>query len=171
MVSNAAGRASIAAQLARAAQKLADERCREHWPYVHVYPPPSSVPVHEIDFVAAPAPAASAVILAYEVPEGFVFYLQAILQVFSGGAFLPGDATWTVNVNTQAGITDIQGMPVQGLIALPVQLGSLSSGNQWPLPRAYEFAAHDVVRSVVTNVNLGAGFFVSGFFGYLVPVI
>jgi hypothetical protein len=164
-------RASVGAQMVRAAQKLADVHQREQWPYVHVYPPPASIPVHEISYIAAPAAGASGVVLGYQVPEGFAFFLRSILQVFTGGAFSPGDATWTVNVNSTAGLSDVQAMPVQGLIAVRVQLGSLAAGNQWPLPRAYEFGSLDLVQSVVANVNAAGGFFVSGFFGYLVPTI
>lgn len=170
MVMKQAGLSS-GARMARAAQRLADDRAREQWPYVHVYPPPSSIPIHQIDFVAAPVAGDSAVVLAYTVPEGFAFFLRSILQVFSGGNIIAGDATWTVRINTVDAVSDAQAMPVQGLIDVPVPLGSISSGNQWPFARAYEFAPLDVVESVVTNVNLGAGTFVSGFFGYLVPVI
>lgn len=162
---------SFGAQMTRQARRVADARKREEWPYIHVYPPPAAVPVHLINFVAAPAAGQSAVVLAYRVPSGMAFYLQAILQNYAGGNILPGDALWTVNRNAPTGVTDRQAMPVQGLAGVPIPLGSFAAGAQWPFSRAYEFAPLDLVQSVVSNVNLGGGSFVSGFFGYLVPTL
>lgn len=153
--------------LVEAAETVMLQRWRELWPYVHVYPPPDAIPVHEIAVAAAPGQGSSVEVLRYQVQPGLRLIMQSILQVYSG-SMLPGDALWTVSVNSDVS-TSKQAMPVQGLSAVPVPLGSLVAGNQWPFKRAYEFKGLDVVRSVVENVNLIGGFFVSGFFGYLIP--
>jgi hypothetical protein len=100
--------------------------------------------------------------------------LRAIIQAFVGGAFLPGDATWTIDRNTPVGIPNLQGQPEQGLINVPVPIGSFAPFAPDRFERCYEFEELDDVRSKATNVNLGVGspnFFTSGFFGYLVPMI
>jgi hypothetical protein len=154
----------------KAARRVAAERRCEEWPYVHVFPPPNSVPVHQIAFIAAPAPSFSGVVLAYRVPAGMRFFMQSILQVYTAGAsFSPGAALWTVTDNSPTGLADSQAMPIQGLINLGVPLGSLAAGTRWPFDRAYEFSSDHLLQSVVQNVSLSGGFFVSGFFGYVVP--
>lgn len=159
----------LGVDLSKAAAQMFEQRQREKWPYLHVFPPPNSIPVHEIASIPVPVAGTPTLVVAVSVPPLHRFYLQAILQVFTGGAFLPGDAQWTVNVNTTIGSPSVQGMPVQGLIAVDVPLGSITAGNQWEFRRAYEFESLDLVQSVVTNVNLAGGFFTSGFFGYFVP--
>ena len=144
------------------------------WPYVHLFPPPNSIPVHEIGNIVAPAQGALTQVLAYQVPSGHKFILQAILQNFSGGAFLPGDALWTVDRNTPIGIPSFQANPVQGLVAVPIPLGSIVAGTQWPFAMPYEFEPLDVLRSKVLSVNCPVGignYFTSGFFGYLIPAL
>ena len=155
--------------LVEAAETVMLQRWRELWPYIHVYPPPDAIPVHEIGYIANPGQGGTAEVLRYQVQPGLRFIMQAILQVWVGGAApAPGDALWTVSVNSDVS-SSVQSMPVNGLSDVPVPLGSVEAGNKWPFERAYEFKGQDVVRSVVDNVNLIDGFFVSGFFGYLVP--
>jgi hypothetical protein len=141
------------------------------WPYVHVFPPPNSRPVHQIGTVAVPAQAATVTVLAYQVPSGFRFIMEAILQAYTPGAFVPGDALWTVDLNAPVGIADIQGAVIQGLTRIPIPLGSWLLGTQWKFARAYEFEPLSLLQSKARNVNLVAGapnYFVSGFFGYLI---
>lgn len=161
----------------RALDKTRDlEANKAAWPYVHVFPPPNSIPVHQITPVAVvcPAAGATAVVLAYRVPSGHRFVMEAILQAFTGGAFIPGDALWSVDLNAPVGVFNVQGTPVQGLTALPIPLGSWVYGTQWPFKRAYEFEPLSLLQSKVRNVNLVAGapnVFISGFFGYLIPAL
>jgi hypothetical protein len=138
------------------------------WPYQHVFGDSNAIPVQEFHTIAAPAIGAGAVVLRYQVPSGFKFVLQALLQTYDQ-AFAPGDALWTVDVNSPFGATNVQAFPIQGLIALPVPLGSLAGGSAWPLPRAFRFSALDVLQSKVENVALGGGQFTSAFLGYLEP--
>jgi len=142
------------------------------WPFVHEFPPPGSIPVHEIGDIASPAQGVLSVIFQYRVPKGFNFYLCRVLEDFSGGPVNPGDALWTVDQN--APLPNVQGMPVQGLTATPTPLGSFLTGLKWKLPRVYEFAPLTLLRSTVVNQNLNVGLpnvFISGFFGYLLPAI
>lgn len=146
---------------------------REAWPYLHIYSPPNAEPVHEIGTIETPDQGSTAVVLTYTVPSGYRFYLRAIVQNYVGGAFVPGDALWTIDRNRPVGIADIQGQPEQGLVAVPVEVGSLKPFSSDKFWRAYEFEELDVVRSKGTNVNLGVGapnFFVSAFLGYIVPM-
>ncbi len=154
-----------------AAEKLRRLFVRQRrWPYAFVFPADCTIPVNVLDTVAAPLVGATAVVAAFTVPEGFRFVLQGILQDYSGGAaFLVGDALWTVDLNTPVGIPNVQAMPVQGLTALPVPLGSVVEGSPWPLLRPYQFGPLQLIQSKVTNVALAGGVCTSGFFGYLIP--
>jgi hypothetical protein len=141
------------------------------WPYPHLFPPPASIPVHGsltgLQAVAVPAGGSSVVICSYQVPEGFRFIMQAILESFAG-IFIPGDSLFTVMVNPGGGP---QATYVQGLINTPVPLGSWQYGIQWPFERPYEFASLDLITMNGLNVNLTQGppnQYVGGFFGYLI---
>jgi len=170
-------RVLIGPDSAKAADKLIKDR-QALWPYTHLFPPPGSIPVHQIGYLAVPAPAAGLTsILAYQVPEGFRFWMHGILQCYTlngaPGPFNPGDTFWTVDVNAP-GIPNVQGTLVQGLVRVPVPLGSWLFGTQWRFDMPYEFAPLDLVQSKALNVNLGVGgqnFYVSGLFGYLVPAV
>jgi hypothetical protein len=149
-----------------------DASNREKWPYMHVYPPVNAEPVHVIASVATPALAATVIVLAYQVPSGFRFYLRSIIQTYEGGAWVPGQALWTIDRNTPVGVANFQAQPEQGLVAVPQRVGSFSPFTVDEFERAYEFEPLDIVRSKATNVGLGVGtpnYFSTGFFGYLVP--
>jgi hypothetical protein len=151
---------------------MRDQSNREKWPYMHVYPPVNAEPVHVIGSVETPALGAQVIVLEYPVPSGFRFYLRGIIQTYEGGSFYSGQALWTIDRNTPVGVPNFQAQPEQGLIAVPVQVGSYHPWTVDEFARAYEFEALDIVRSKATNVSLGVGspnFFTSGFFGYLVP--
>ena len=155
-------------QMVRAAQNLQEKRQHEEWPYVHVFPPPNSIPLHQIAATTGPAAGSTGIVLSYTVPMGMRAFLQSILQVPFGGAFNPGDALWTV-YDGRVSVASSQAMAVQGLQGVPVPLGSITAGTRWVLERAYEFAADHIITSVVQNVSFPGVGFVSGFFGYLVP--
>lgn len=161
----------------RAAQEVAKIReNQEQWPYEHIYPPKNARRVEVISTpLAAPDPADGITqVLLYTVPAGYRFFMREILLAFSGATFTPGDAIWAVDVNRPVGVTNNQGYPLEWLGNLSIPLGSWQQGNKWPFERAYEFAPLDQIRSKVTNVNLNAGapnYFVSGFFGYLIPTL
>lgn len=140
---------------------------RDSFPYRDIFPPEGDTTINQQRTVAAPALGATAVVLAYRVPSGRRLILQGILQVYTGGAFAPGDALWTVDVDTPVGVPNVQAMPVQGLVNVPFPLGSDQLGTFWPFTKPYEFGSLSLVQSKVTNVNLGGGSFTSGFIGFL----
>lgn len=157
----------------KAADKLRTIReNQERWPYIHVYPPPDSIPVHEITrtAVAAPVGTGSTVeVLAYTVPSGFAFFMLDVVLSFQGASFTWGDGKWSVTRNTPIGVANVQASPVQGLTNIPFPLGSFQSSGPWRLPRAYNFKPLDVVRAAFTDVSVGNGLLAAGFFGWLVP--
>lgn len=143
------------------------------WP-VYAGSFPDSLVVNQIAYAAVPAQGSSVVVLAYTVPTGNRFIMSSMWQCYSGGigtAFNPGDTLWTVDTNN-ASATDYQGNFVQGLVQVPVPLGSWQYGVKHWFDRPYEFEALDLIQSHAFNVNLTAGapnLYVSGFFGLLVP--
>lgn len=169
-------RGLTAIDASRAAQKRAEQvraERKEQWPYVHIFPPPNSRVLHLISSaVAVPALNATALILKYQVEDGMRCFLKGIIQCISGSVFTPGDVLWTLTVNEPIGITDVQGAPVQGLVRVPVPLGSWQNGVPWEFERAYEFPPNSLIQSTALNISGTPGapnFLVSGFFGYLVP--
>jgi len=154
-----------------------DREKRSEWPYLHLFPPPNSIPVNQITQtpVGVPAIGLTAVALAYRVPSGYQFIMTGIVQNIYGSAVNPGDVTWTVDRNKPVGIADSQGMGVQGLINVPVPLGSFPFGVIWEFKRPYEFEPLDLVQSKATNVASGGvglpNALISAFLGYLIPVV
>jgi hypothetical protein len=150
-----------------------DESNREKWPYMHVYPPVNAEPVHVIGTAVVPQPGVQVAVLTYPVPSGFRFYLRAIVQTVEGSNFNAGDVLWTIDRNTPIGVASFQAQPEQGLIAVPIRVGSFQPFAPDRFERCYEFESLDIVRSKATNVAYAVGapsnVFISGFFGYLVP--
>jgi hypothetical protein len=109
-------------------------------------------------------------VITYKVPSGHRLYLHAVLAVPSGATVLPGDFLWSVFVQKTAG-ANFQKAPVHGLVNVPIQLGSIDAGVQWPFYRAYDFAPLDQLTINAANVSGSATNVTGGFFGYLVPDI
>jgi len=164
----------------RAAEALrsASRERREQWPYIHIYPPPSSRDVHVVGAIQVQVGGGAALpIVTYEVPAGKRLFLRAVLMS-ANISFLPGDAFFTLDRNAPpsgsgafvVGSPTSQIMPEHGLINVPFALGSITSGP-WPLQRAREFGPLDIVRIHAYNVNLDqTAFWICGLFGYEVPV-
>ena len=145
---------------------------RDAWPYEHEFPDRMGKNQEPLASIAAPAVGVKTPVLVYQVPYGFFFYLEGLVQDFEGSSFNPGDASWTVDQDAQ--FSNVQGAGVQGLVNLPVPLGSFAVGRWWKLPRTYKFSQLTVLRSVVTNANIVPGapnVFTSQFLGYLEPVV
>ncbi len=143
---------------------------RRSWPFDDVFPQSGAVPVLERGTIAAPAAGFNAVVLSYTVPPAMWFFLTDIFAVYAGGAFLPGDALWSVTCNAPLGVQNFQAQAIQGLDHVPIPLGSLRNGKPWPFRKAYRFAGLDLVQSVVANVNLLAGNFTTILLGYTLPM-
>lgn len=148
-------------------------RRRDKWPYVHVYPPENSRRRTPCGSVICPAATVQDVILEFDVPSGFWFFMEALGLFFNGQVFNFGDFLFSVDVNNPLGGGTFQGVPVTDWQNIPFPWGSSEVGP-WPLPRAELFAPEDVIRAKVTNVNLAGGapnFFGAVFSGYLVPTV
>jgi hypothetical protein len=152
------------------------EQRRKDWPYDWIYPPENSIRVRASNSIAAPAAATQTVVLAYTVPAGYYFVMAGLVQtlvITVGSAFVQGSGsvTWTIDVNTQIGITGPIGYPVQGFTNEVVTLGS--TVIPWPLVRPDEFNENDVIRSKITTtaaITAGAGnYFTSMFLGWILP--
>lgn len=162
-----------AAPSVRAAEELRQKRERESaWPYEHEFPPVVSEVVNGGTqgpvATPVPAPGSTVTIATFLVPSGQKFFMLGIWLCFDG-AFNPGDSLFTVTENPNGGS---QANPVQGLIQVPVPLGSWKNGTMWMFERAYEFASLSLLTAMAKNVNLtspNTNSYVAGFFGYLVP--
>jgi len=143
------------------------EKNRAAWPYEDLQAPPDAVPVNQPGIVDIPAQGSTATVASYKVPAGFRLILRAIL-LDSSPIANPGDTSWTVTQNPNAGA---QANPVQGLIAIPFNLGSYRYGTVFVFPKPYSFAANDVISAIATNVNLissAGNVYCSALIGYLV---
>jgi len=177
ILAGAGGRTGIISRccnpLILAAERLrAAVRNYRAWPYSYLFPKKVDRVVHQVNSIDAPPNGVPAVVLAYQVPSGFRFIMQEILEDFSG-PFTPGDISWTVDVNNPT-VLDIQAMGIQGLTALQINLGSVAVGKNWHFARPHTFEPLSLIQSKVTTTAAippgAARRFTSGFFGYLEPV-
>jgi len=130
---------------------------RDNWPYPWVYPPPGSERRNPFGFTVMPAVAASAVVLTFNIPTGFVFEMDAIMFAAVTTAFAPignpGDYTFSVNRNTPVTGVAPQGSPLTDFQNVPFPMGNPATSAMWPLRRSEKFAPLDVVRVYVNNVS------------------
>jgi hypothetical protein len=159
----------------RGAQQLliATQDRRDSWPYVHIFPPFNADDVFRIGTAFTEDPTAGqTAVLTYTVNAGKIFYLTDV--IFGASVQVnPGDALFTLDRNSPPNVPDSQFQPEQGLVNVPVALGSFAF-RPFPVKRAREFGPLDVVRVKATNVNLPIGSptsYVCGIFGYEVPVL
>ena len=129
---------------------------RDAWPFPHVYPPETSERRDPMGSVAIPAPAAQALILQFNVPSAYCFYLAQVGLFYSGSAFNFGDFFFTIDQNTPLGAPNGLSIPLVDWQNIPFPLGDVGHGPI-TLPRAHLFAPEDQIRCKVTNVNLGGG--------------
>jgi hypothetical protein len=121
----------------------------------------------------SPNPATQTEVLSYQVPQGFRFWLTALVQIYAGTGFTPGsgDVLWTLDKNQPVGVVPLQGEVVQGFGSLGIPLGSLL--YPWPLQMPELLLATDVLRSkVITTVAIpvgGTNYFHSVIEGWLEP--
>ncbi len=158
-----------AAMAAQAIERAIQGR-RDQWPYPHVYPPETAERRDPTGFCAVPVAAAQSVILQFNVPSGYYFYMQQLGLFYSGTGFNFGDFTFTVDQNTALGSTPITQLPLVDWQAIPFPIGDVNHGPI-TLPRAELFSPEDIIRAKVTNVNLGGGggSFGAWFGGWIVP--
>ena len=154
----------------RAAESLRQQKRKDAaWPYDWEYAPPGSKEDQVVNYVAVPAAGILTEVCEYSVADGLHFYPTDVALVLMGVAYSPGDFTWSLTINSPADVAAPQAFTMDGYASVPVSLGTLEI--PWKLPRAERNLLHsrDVMRIVVSNVNLGAGgaFFVGVIKGYL----
>lgn len=159
----------IAAQLA---ENLRLERAKRlAWPYSYEFPPAPAITVDDLGDIVAPLQDGNLhTILQYQVPSGFQFWMDAIL-LDCPRPFLPGDFQFVVDINAEV-TGSTQASRIQGLVSVPVPLGSFISGRTWPFRMPYLFEPLTVIRCKVMNNNVVPGapnYFVAGLFGFLLP--
>jgi hypothetical protein len=160
------------AAIAADAVRRAIQDRRDKWPYPHVYPPETSERRDPMGFCAVPQAGAGnqALVLQFEVPSGFYFYMEQLGLFYSGTGFNFGDFQFTVDLDTALGSVSYQGVPLTDWQTIPFPLGSVDHGPLY-LPRAELFSPENIIRAKVINNNLGGGggSFGAWFGGWLIP--
>ena len=137
---------------------------KSQWPYPWIYPPPGARRVtagaDSSGTIVVPTVAAGVTQgLLYTVTQGYQFALEAlVVQYLAAGApgsVIPGQFTWSIDLNLPVGVTSFQGSPIQGFTTVDVQLGNLVI--PWPLVCPEIFQGGDVIRSKFTNVTTPDG--------------
>ena len=173
---------------AKAREVELQRAAKSKWPYSWSYPPENAIPVSvgmgptvpggATAGIAMPAIGSQALAMQYQVPNGFSFWLRAVIaEARAAGAlglpFAPGDGSgyWTLDVDQDIGQTFPSGVPVKDLAQVQVPLGSWEFGYQFPLHMPVLFEARHILRWKFTNVsNSTANVWCSaGLFGFLVP--
>jgi hypothetical protein len=148
------------------------EKNRDAWPFPHVYPPVNSKRRNPSGYVLSPAMNAQALILAWQVPSGFNFYMDRLGLYTNITTFNPGDFLFTVDKNTPLGAPGL-GAVLTDLYNFPFPMGGFENGPV-RLSRTELFEPLDFIRAKVTNVAAGSGapnYFAAYFGGWLLPAI
>lgn len=159
----------------RAAQSLRPpKRSKVPVPFPWDLPPENSKMIYQQGVIASPAQGVTpAVVVSYQVPDGFYFTLRGRINVFTGVTVEgSGDVAWTTDVDTPVGITSPQGYPLQGMADEPFQVGSLT-GSPFPIIGRLVFEPNDIIRVKVLNTSVGVGapnYFISVLMGWLWPL-
>ena len=150
------------------------EKNRDAWPFVHVYPPVNSLARNPSGSCLAPAVgiANQAVILAFQVPSGYWFYLHSLGLYYTGETAGFGAFLYTVDVNVPLGLVGI-GNVLTDFGNIPFPFGGPSNGPL-VLDRTRLLAPSDLLQAKVNNVSVTPGApnsFGAYFGGWLVPSI
>jgi hypothetical protein len=158
------------AAVAADAVRQAIQNRRDQWPYPHIYPPETSERRDPTGWCGVPDAGVQALILQFEVPSGFYFYLAQLGLFYSGTGYNFGDFQFTVDQDTPLGGGGYQGVPLTDWQVIPFPLGSVNHGPI-DLPRAELFSPENIIRAKVLNNNLGGGggSFGAWFGGWLIP--
>lgn len=174
--------------VSKARQVEAQREAKNQWPYRYIYPPESAIPVSvglgptvpgvNTAGIAMPAEGDQGLVVQYEVPNGFTFWLREVIaDARASGVqslpFAPGDGSifWTLDVDQPIGQAFPSGAPVKDFANVQVPLGSWEYGIRFPLDMPLDFTARHTLRWKFTNVsNTTADVWCSaGLFGFLVP--
>ena len=110
-----------------AASIAATQDRRDEWPYPWCFPAPRASRVFRVNSVLSPNVATETEVLLYRVPQGYRFWLTALVQTYVGAGFTAGagDILWTLDKNRPVGVAALQGETIQGFGSLGIPLGSL----------------------------------------------
>ena len=141
------------------------------WPYEWAFPPENSANVFRQGSLLVPVAATQSLVLQYNVPDSLAFVLTRVCLLVTGVNSLPGDFTWTLDVNLPLGSSSAQGTPLQGFGQVQTQLGSFERAWDIESGELDILKPRDQLRAKVVNNNLGAGngYFVAMFVGYTIP--
>jgi hypothetical protein len=133
--------------LVTAAELLTSQkRALGKWPYQWLFPGPNAKHVLANSTVAIPGAASTAVVLSYQVPDGYRFSLRAIVFGFFGAGWNEGTATGlSFTLLVQAAGT----RKVDFLSGVLTHLGS--ADQPYPILGPLEFAPNDLLEVTVTN--------------------
>ena len=160
------------------ASMAATQDRRDQWPYPWIFAPPNALRVFRVGSLPSPNPATQTEVLAYQVPQGFRFWLSAILQAYQGSGWVAGsgDILWTLDKNQPVGVVPLQGEIIQGFGNIGIGLGAMLNGcvtYVLPLSKPELLLATDILRSKVTTTAAipvgGTNYFHSIFEGWLEP--
>jgi len=165
-------------QVAAAESLRRKKRAEDAWPFAWTQAPPRSKHVFQSGFLAAPDPATGIQeVLEYRVDDGFDFCLSdLVLQVI--GNWLPGDFTFSLDINSPIGVTSANTLPYKDYQNIQVTMGGNGPGAPLASPapvRSGELSilrARDVLRVKVTNINVPIGnpqFFIAAIWGWVFP--
>ena len=153
------------AALSAAARPLASTRRSEgKYPFQWLYPGPNAkmaLPsgIVQVPAIVAPAVSSQAIVLSYEVPEGYRFVLTDILMSTNATGYGPGQKLlgFTLQVVYSTGPRAVEFLsnldfPLGRFITVP---GAFETELQ-PLKQRLEFASLDVLQVIVTNTGLAA---------------
>jgi len=152
------------------------EKNRDAWPFPHVYPPVNSIRRDPCGSILAPAVgvANQAVILAFQIPSGYWFYLKWLGLYYTGETFTFGSFLFTVDKNVPLDLVGI-GNVLTDFGNIPFPFNTSASGiGPVELPRTELLAPSDLLQAKVTNVSVTPGApnaFGAYFGGWLVPSI
>ncbi len=173
-------------------RKVAGQRqAKANWPYDYIFPPEDAVnvavglgpTVKGVSTAGIAMPAAAApqvVVMQYQVPNGFRFWLHGVIlaatlptQVQPPFASGDGSAFWTLDVDQELGDTFPSGSAVKDFAQVQTPLGSWALGP-FPLKMPIGFEARHILRWKFTNVSCAAAgvdstWISAGLFGFLVP--
>ena len=128
------------------------------YPFPWETPPPGSEHFFGFGTVVTPALGTTVQVLQYNVKNNYHAAARAILFEYTGGAYNPGDFTWSITVNEPVGSSLANGVPWKDYVNVPFNVGSRQAGP-WPVlsGELSIFSSKDQIRMVATNIGLGVG--------------
>lgn len=182
---------SIGPTMVRETQKLAvRQAAKDAWPYWWKYPPRTALPLNLfgtaavtggqfiVPFVQTNISTASGPDGGYEVPQGYMAVIWALVFSWNHMALNGGNVYGTLDVGQPLGLVVPSGASVKDLQQVTVPLSGFSDPatpfsfpGPWPLFAPLIFAPRDQIRwkATVSAFQPMGTYVMAGLFGYLVP--